>query len=95
MNPTRVLPGSGFACVLTRMCDCCVQGVCDGMTYAEIAHKFPEDYEARKRDKLRYRCVSKGSVVLAHKWVDTIVASLKGVRAVPKPPNTLLGQIPY
>jgi len=31
------------------------QGVCDGMTYAEIAQKFPEDYEARKRDKLRYR----------------------------------------
>jgi hypothetical protein len=26
------------------------------MTYAEIAQKFPEDYEARKRDKLRYRC---------------------------------------
>lgn len=34
-----------------------LQGVCDGMTYAEIAHKFPEDYEARKRDKLRYRYV--------------------------------------
>jgi broad specificity phosphatase PhoE len=25
------------------------------MTYPEIAQKFPEDYEARKKDKLRYR----------------------------------------
>jgi broad specificity phosphatase PhoE len=37
-----------------------LQGVCDGMTYPEIAQKFPEDYEARKKDKLRYRCA--GSV---------------------------------
>jgi hypothetical protein len=29
----------------------------DGMTYAEIAQKFPMDFEARKRDKLQYRCV--------------------------------------
>jgi broad specificity phosphatase PhoE len=27
----------------------------DGMTYAEIAQKFPMDFEARKRDKLQYR----------------------------------------
>jgi hypothetical protein len=25
------------------------------MTYPEIAQKLPEDYEARKKDKLRYR----------------------------------------
>ncbi len=30
-------------------------GVCDGMTYAEIALKMPHEYEARQRDKLRYR----------------------------------------
>lgn len=30
-------------------------GVCDGMTYEEINEKFPEDFEARKKDKLRYR----------------------------------------
>lgn len=30
-------------------------GVCDGMTYAEIAEKMPQDYAARKADKLRYR----------------------------------------
>lgn len=27
----------------------------DGMTYPEIAQKFPVDFEARKKDKLQYR----------------------------------------
>lgn len=31
-------------------------GICDGMTYAEIAEKYPNEFEARKKDKLRYRC---------------------------------------
>ncbi len=30
-------------------------GICDGMTYAEIAAKMPQEYAARQRDKLRYR----------------------------------------
>lgn len=30
-------------------------GICDGMTYAEIKQKMPEEHEARKSDKLRYR----------------------------------------
>ncbi len=30
-------------------------GVCDGMTYAEIKERMPDEYEARARDKLRYR----------------------------------------
>jgi broad specificity phosphatase PhoE len=30
-------------------------GVCDAMTYEEIERKFPEEFQARKRDKLRYR----------------------------------------
>ncbi|KAJ9109242.1 hypothetical protein QFC21_000571 [Naganishia friedmannii] len=30
-------------------------GVCDGMTYEEIADKYPEDYEARDDDKFNYR----------------------------------------
>ena len=30
-------------------------GVCDGMTYREIADTLPDEYAARKRDKLRYR----------------------------------------
>lgn len=30
-------------------------GICDGLTYEEIAQQFPEEYAARDRDKLRYR----------------------------------------
>ncbi|KAF8298164.1 bifunctional 6-phosphofructo-2-kinase/fructose-2,6-bisphosphate 2-phosphatase [Clavulina sp. PMI_390] len=30
-------------------------GVCDGMTYEEIAENFPEDFEARDEDKFNYR----------------------------------------
>jgi 6-phosphofructo-2-kinase / fructose-2,6-biphosphatase 2 len=30
-------------------------GVCDGMTYAEIAEKYPEDFQARDDDKYNYR----------------------------------------
>lgn len=30
-------------------------GIFDGWTYEEIAEKQPEEYAARKRDKLRYR----------------------------------------
>ena len=30
-------------------------GVCDGMTYKEIAEKYPEDFKARDDDKYNYR----------------------------------------
>jgi 6-phosphofructo-2-kinase/fructose-2,6-biphosphatase 2 len=30
-------------------------GVCDGMTYAEIKEKYPEDFAARDDDKYNYR----------------------------------------
>jgi len=30
-------------------------GVCDGMTYQEIADKYPEDFQARDDDKYNYR----------------------------------------
>ncbi len=31
-------------------------GIFDGWTYDQIAEKHPDEYAARKRDKLRYRC---------------------------------------
>ncbi len=34
------------------------------MTYAEIAKSMPDDYEARKKDKLRYRWVHRHSNAL-------------------------------
>lgn len=30
-------------------------GLCDGLTYEEIAEKYPEDFSARDSDKFRYR----------------------------------------
>jgi 6-phosphofructo-2-kinase / fructose-2,6-biphosphatase 3 len=30
-------------------------GVCDGLTYEQIKAKYPQEYKARQRDKLRYR----------------------------------------
>jgi broad specificity phosphatase PhoE len=30
-------------------------GTCDGMTYKEIEHMYPEEFAARSKDKLRYR----------------------------------------
>jgi len=30
-------------------------GVCDGMTYSQIADKYPEDFKARDDDKYNYR----------------------------------------
>ena len=33
-------------------------GIFDGMTYAEIARDMPEEFDARKKDKLGYRFVS-------------------------------------
>ncbi|CAN6624807.1 6-phosphofructo-2-kinase 1 [Trichomonascus vanleenenianus] len=30
-------------------------GICDGMTYAEISEKYPQEYAARIADKIRYR----------------------------------------
>lgn len=45
----------GFPKVQWRALDEINAGVCDGMTYAEIKEKMPEEYLARKMDKLRYR----------------------------------------
>lgn len=30
-------------------------GVCDGLSYEQVKIRFPEEYQARSQDKLRYR----------------------------------------
>ncbi|KAH9574664.1 hypothetical protein CY35_01G070400 [Sphagnum magellanicum] len=45
----------GFPKVQWRALDEMNAGVCDGMTYLEIKETMPEEYQARKQDKLRYR----------------------------------------
>ena len=32
-----------------------LQGICEGMTYEEIAEKFPEEFAKRDQDKYHYR----------------------------------------
>jgi len=34
---------------------CCMQGVCEGLTYEEMQDKFPQEFAWRDQDKLRYR----------------------------------------
>ncbi len=52
-------------CVLVCVCVCDTlsqaldeihAGSCDGLTYEKISERFPDEYEARRQDKLRYRC---------------------------------------
>lgn len=33
-------------------------GLMDSLTYEYVAAEMPQEYEARMKDKLRYRCVS-------------------------------------
>ncbi|KAI8473607.1 MAG: 6-phosphofructo-2-kinase-domain-containing protein [Monoraphidium minutum] len=52
IRTARHLP---FPKVRWRALDEIDAGICDGMTYAQIAERYPEEYAARKADKLRYR----------------------------------------
>ncbi|KAJ0244882.1 hypothetical protein HA466_0184070 [Hirschfeldia incana] len=45
----------GFPKVQWRALDEINSGVCDGMTYEEIKKIMPEEFESRRKDKLRYR----------------------------------------
>ncbi|CAM0872719.1 unnamed protein product [Alopecurus aequalis] len=48
-------PIIGFPKIQWRALDEINAGVCDGMTYDEVKKNKPEDYESRRKDKLRYR----------------------------------------
>ncbi|KAM0931278.1 hypothetical protein ACQ4PT_000348 [Festuca glaucescens] len=48
-------PIIGFPKIQWRALDEINAGVCDGMTYEEVKKNKPEDYESRRKDKLRYR----------------------------------------
>ena len=52
IRTARHLP---FPKVQWRALDEIDAGVCDGLTYAQIAEKHPDEFAARKADKLRYR----------------------------------------
>lgn len=48
-------PIVGFPKIQWRALEEINAGVCDGMSYEEIRKNMPEEYESRKKDKLRYR----------------------------------------
>jgi broad specificity phosphatase PhoE len=45
----------GLPCRAWRALDEIDAGICDGLTYAEIAESMPHEYEARQMNKFRYR----------------------------------------
>ncbi len=55
-------------------------GVCDGMTYAEIARRMPEEFEARQNDKLRYRYPKGESYEDVIQRLDRVIVELERYR---------------
>ena len=52
-------------------------GICDGMTYDEIARRLPEEYTARQADKLRYRYPRGESYIDIIARLDPLIAELE------------------
>ncbi|XP_057953491.1 6-phosphofructo-2-kinase/fructose-2,6-bisphosphatase [Malania oleifera] len=56
-------------------------GVCDGMTYEEIKKNMPEEYESRKKDKLRYRYPRGESYLDVIQRLEPVIIELERQRA--------------
>jgi 6-phosphofructo-2-kinase/fructose-2,6-biphosphatase len=52
-------------------------GVCDGLTYEEIARRFPQEAAARARDKLRYRYPRGESYLDLVQRMEPVIAELE------------------
>ncbi len=52
-------------------------GVCDGLTYREIAEQFPEEWKARSKDKLGYRYPRGESYMDVIQRVEPVVLELE------------------
>lgn len=55
-------------------------GVCDGMTYEQIAESMPEEFDARRSDKLRYRYPRGESYQDLIRRVEDIIIELERCR---------------
>jgi broad specificity phosphatase PhoE len=55
-------------------------GVCDGMSYAQIRERTPDEFEARRADKLRYRYPRGESYQDVIQRLDPVVIELERVR---------------
>ncbi|KAI4382443.1 hypothetical protein MLD38_008407 [Melastoma candidum] len=74
-------PIVGFPKIQWRALDEINAGVCDGMTYEEIKRNMPEEYEARKKDKLRYRYPRGESYLDVIQRLEPVIIELERQRA--------------
>ncbi|XP_077239324.1 6-phosphofructo-2-kinase/fructose-2,6-bisphosphatase-like isoform X2 [Tasmannia lanceolata] len=74
-------PILGFPKIQWRALDEINAGVCDGMTYEEIKKNMPEEYESRKKDKLRYRYPRGESYLDVIQRLEPVIIELERQRA--------------
>ncbi|XP_055832129.1 6-phosphofructo-2-kinase/fructose-2,6-bisphosphatase isoform X2 [Solanum dulcamara] len=74
-------PIAGFPKIQWRALDEINSGVCDGMTYEEIKRNMPEEYESRKKDKLRYRYPRGESYLDVIQRLEPVIIELERQRA--------------
>ncbi|XP_019456566.1 PREDICTED: 6-phosphofructo-2-kinase/fructose-2,6-bisphosphatase-like isoform X1 [Lupinus angustifolius] len=74
-------PIVGFPKIQWRALDEINAGVCDGMTYGEIHKNMPEEYESRKKDKLRYRYPRGESYLDVIQRLEPVIIELERQRA--------------
>ncbi|PQQ11758.1 6-phosphofructo-2-kinase/fructose-2 6-bisphosphatase [Prunus yedoensis var. nudiflora] len=74
-------PIVGFPKIQWRALDEIYVGVCDGMTYEEIKKNMPEEYEARMKDKLRYRYPRGESYLDVIQRLEPVIIELERQRA--------------
>ncbi|CAN6325532.1 unnamed protein product [Urochloa humidicola] len=74
-------PIIGFPKIQWRALDEINAGVCDGMTYDEIKKSKPEEYESRKKDKLRYRYPRGESYLDVIQRLEPVIIELERQRA--------------
>lgn len=74
-------PIVGFPKIQWRALDEINAGVCDGMTYEEIKKNMPEEYESRKKDKLRYRYPRGESYLDVIQRLEPLIIELERQRA--------------
>ncbi|XP_062171445.1 6-phosphofructo-2-kinase/fructose-2,6-bisphosphatase isoform X1 [Alnus glutinosa] len=74
-------PIGGFPKIQWRALDEIYAGVCDGMSYEEIKKNMPEEYEARKKDKLRYRYPRGESYLDVIQRLEPVIIELERQRA--------------
>ncbi|XP_048613808.1 6-phosphofructo-2-kinase/fructose-2,6-bisphosphatase-like isoform X2 [Brassica napus] len=71
----------GFPKVQWRALDEINSGVCDGMTYEEIKKIMPEEFESRRKDKLRYRYPRGESYLDVIQRLEPVIIELERQRA--------------